>query len=638
MLSLGLVLKTFSIQAHGVVPGQAPETATLPAVIVTAPRFVPDSVTETSSATVLNRADLAVSEERDLNGVLRGLPGVTLHKAGSGTTLSSLFVRGASSGLGQITLDGIPLFSSLTGSFNLATLPADALERVEVVRGASAALGGVIRMFTRDSLDDQAFLHVDGGSFGTLSETAGASLTGKHARVTATLSRDDVFEGISEADSANGNPERDNFQSTLGVLRFAATPSTTLDLDGSLLYRRYRAEIDIPGLLPGGRVGLMDDRNGLVYEEAWMAQTTATAHIAQGWSSSLQLGFTRNRTSGRVTPGLFSFDNRLLLANWSNRHTLYRSPPRPSATAKRGEPLPLETRLQFTWGGEARHEQGENAFDLPGLLLHGDRAVYAGFAELEGESGPWGAYVGGRVDHYEDFGTHPTVRFGVSRWLISTLKLRGSGGYGYRAPSFHERFFVPLFGNPHLEPEQGWSGDVGFDWAPANGTRVSATGFYSRVDDLIQLSFTPRSFSLFVSENVPDARLWGVEVEGNHAWSETVSVGIHYTYTDTRDLETGRVLPRRPAHQGRVFGEWRVSVVPVTLYVEVVYRGRHFDDSANTVGLGDAVYLNAQASYRISSHVLAYVRGENLNDDRTPEMFSFGARGAGVFGGVRVGF
>jgi outer membrane cobalamin receptor len=593
---------------------------------------------------MLGRSDLAASEERELNGVLRGLPGVTLHKAGSGTTLSSLFLRGASSGLGQITLDGIPLFSSLTGTFNLSTIPADALERVEVVRGASAprygsqALGGVIRLFTRDGLDDHAFLHVEGGSFGTLSETAGGSRVGERARMTATLSRDDIFEGTSEADPANGNTERDNYQSTQGVLRIAATPFTNLDLNGSLLYRRYRAEIDGPGLLPSGQIGFMDDPNAAVHEETWMAQTTATAHLLPGWDSSLQLGFTRNRSSGRATPGNFGFDNRLLLANWSNSHMLFGSPSPPPSPGGRGSTNYSEDRrrLQFTWGGEARHEEGENAFDLPGSKLHGGRGVYSGSAELQGETGPWGGFVELRVDHYEDFGTHPTVRFGASRWATATLKLRGSGGYGYRAPSFHERFFLPLFGNPGLKPEKGWSGDVGLDWIPNDGTRLSVTGFYSRFDDLIQLNFTPDSMGLFVSENVPDARILGVEIEGVYDWNESLSTGFEYTFTDSEDLDTHRTLPRRPVHQGRVHGEWRLAVVPVTFWAEVVYRGRHFDDSANTLGASDAVYVNAQASYRLSSHFLLYVRGENINDDRTPEFFSFGARGAGVFGGVRL--
>jgi len=385
-----------------------------------------------------------------------------------------------------------------------------------------------------------------------------------------------------------------------------------------------------------------------------MAQTTATAHLLPGWDSSLQLGFTRNRNSGRATLGNFGFDNRLLLANWSNRHTFFESSsPPPHLPLAKGEEgwgslakgeerwgspardegnLGGRRRLQLTWGGEARYEEGENAFDLPGLKLHGSRGIYTGFAELQGELGPWGGFAGVRVDHYEDFGTHPTVHFGTSWWATPALKLRGSGGYGYRAPSFHELFFIPLFGNPSLDPEQGWSGDVGLDWMPSDGTRLSVTGFYSRFDDLIQLSFTPGRLGLFVSENVPDARLQGVEIEGVCDWNENLSTGLDYTFTDSEDLDTGLELPRRPEHQGRAYGEWRLAAVPVAFWAEVVYRGNDFDDSANTLEAGDAVYLNAQVSYRVSPHLLFYVRGENINDDRTQEIFSFGHGAQGCSG------
>jgi outer membrane receptor for ferrienterochelin and colicins len=142
--------------------------------------------------------------------------------------------------------------------------------------------------------------------------------------------------------------------------------------------------------------------------------------------------------------------------------------------------------------------------------------------------------------------------------------LRGSGGYGYRAPSFHERFFIPLFGNPALEAEQGWSGDIGLDWTPTEKTRLSVTGFYSRFDDLIKLSFTPERIGLFISENVPDARLQGIELEGAYAWNENVSAGVNYTYTDSENVDTGLDLPRRPEQQFRVFSEWRLTAVPVT--------------------------------------------------------------------------
>jgi outer membrane cobalamin receptor len=526
----------------------------------------------------------------------------------------------------------------VTGSFNLSTLLSDALDRVEVVRGTQAsrygsqALGGVIRLSTREARQTGGFFRLEGGSYGTLSESLGGSLVGDMGRVSLTLHRDDIFQGVSEADPANGNTERDNFHSTQGVLRVSAEPSSRLALNGSLLYTRARVDLDVPGVLPSGQPGNVDDATAVGWGESWLAQGTAALAISPAWQSRLQLGFVHDdRPVDTQGQRVGAFTNRLLLARWTNDQRLYESS---RASASRGDDA--NQRVSLRWGAEVRQEEGENLFDLPGQPLHGSRTVYAGIGELRADAGPWGGVFGGRVEHYDDFGTHPTFYGGMSWQAAPAWKLRASGGYGYRPPSFHERFFIPLYGNPALQPEQGWSGDVGLDWTPSKQARLSVTGFYSRIDDLIQLSFSPSDFNLFVSENVSDARLQGVEIEGDYAWNEMLSVGADYTYTDAEDLDNGRTLPRRPAHQGRVFGEWRVSALPLTLYVEAVYRGSHFDDRANTLKLGDAVYLNAQASYRISPHLLFYVRGENLSDDRTPEFFSFGARGAAVFGGVRA--
>jgi outer membrane receptor protein involved in Fe transport len=115
-------------------------------------------------------------------------------------------VRGVSAGLGQLSFDGVPLYSSVNGFFNLSTVPVDALGRIEIVRGTS-------------------------------SETVGGALRGAKAWTTVTARRDDVFEDISQADSRNGNPERDGFRTTQGVARLTLAPTARLTLESSALLR-----------------------------------------------------------------------------------------------------------------------------------------------------------------------------------------------------------------------------------------------------------------------------------------------------------------------------------------------------------------------------------------------------------------
>jgi outer membrane cobalamin receptor len=112
--------------------------------------------------------------------------------------------------------------------------------------------------------------------------------------------------------------------------------------------------------------------------------------------------------------------------------------------------------------------------------------------------------------------------------------------------------------------------------------------------------------------------------------------GAAYTYTDSRDLDSNRRVPSRPRDSVRLWGEWRLPALPMTLWAEGLYRGRAFNDANNTLDVDDAFHLNAQVDYQISSRFQVYVRGENHNNDKTPDLFGLDYPGAAVYGGVAL--
>ncbi len=119
--------------------------------------------------------------------------------------------------------------------------------------------------------EDRVFLRREGGSYGTLSETAGLGLVGPTARLAVTGSRDDVWDDISQADVRNGNPERDAFRSTqrgLHALPSSPPPGSASKARPS---KHSHADIDIAGLLSTGEVGLADDLGAFGREETWVA-------------------------------------------------------------------------------------------------------------------------------------------------------------------------------------------------------------------------------------------------------------------------------------------------------------------------------------------------------------------------------
>ncbi len=606
------------------------EEVRIPPLIVRGSAETAGPIESAVTRTLLDRVDLERSEERDLNGVIRGLPGVSL-QATVRTALSGLFVRGASAGLGQLSFDGVPLYSSTTGAFNLTGVLVDALQSVDVVRGAAAprygsrALGGVVRLTSRDDREGGAFLHLEGGSYGALSETAGGSLAGPRWRATGMANRDDIFDGPSFADPANGNTEGDDFWGHQGAARMTIEPSAGVAFNSSLLYTLARAENDTVGPLPNGLIGAVDDPASDARNETWVAQARSDVDLTRSWASRLQLGYTRNSTSGRDRGRPYGFDQRLLMARFTNTHAIWHDP---EAGRVAG--------VKLSWGGELRQEEGENNFDLPVIMLRDARTTYTGLVELEGQSGSSAGYLGSTLDHYDDFGTHATFYAGMSRALTESWLVRVSGGRGYRVPAFQELYFVPAFGNPDLAPERAVSADLGLEWWPAEGKRIAVTGYYARFEDLIQVELASTAPLLFASMNVARAELWGFEIEAERDWGHGVKTGIDYTYTRSRDLDTGQELLRRPEHQGRVYGEWQVPGVPATLWVETVYHSGYFEDAARKIKADAVARLNAQLSYRLSPRWQIYVRGENLADNRTPEIFSITSRGAAVFGGLRL--
>ncbi|WP_045224540.1 TonB-dependent receptor plug domain-containing protein [Methyloterricola oryzae] len=607
--------------------------ATLPVVRIVGEASEGGPAEGAVTRTIQDREAIERSEERDLNGVFQGLPGVTLQSSNTRTALSGLSLRGASAGLGQISLDGVPLYSSTPGAFNLTGFPADSIEQVDVVRGAMAprygsrALGGVIRLNSRDRKETGVFGHLEGGSYGTLSETLGGSWAGEGMRGTLTASRDDMWDGPSTADPANGNRERDNFWQHQVLGRFHAQPSGEFKLNGTLLYGASRADGDASGLTPALQVGLMDDPNSDSYTENWVAQTTASADISQAWTSSLQLGFTRNRQNGHSRGTPFGFDQHLLMSRWTNTHPLFGGDGDGSMPA-----------LHFVWGGEARYEEGDNASLTPAFQLGGERNTLSGLTELRGQWGRWSGLLGTTLDHYSDFETNPTFYAGLNGWVLDTLQVRASGGHGYRPPTLKEWYFEPVFGNRNLRPEQGWSAETGVDWLPTSTQRLSVTGYYADYRDLIRVAFAPTSPLLLTNINVPRAQLWGFEVEGETTWGYGLMTGINYTYTHSEDLDTGEELVRQPQHQGRVYGQWRIPETPLSLWVETVYRSGNYQDQAHQIHIDEAVRINAQLAYHYSPQWQLYVRGENLADDRTEELYSFTYRGATVLAGFRGGF
>ncbi|NOT12599.1 MAG: TonB-dependent receptor [Methylococcaceae bacterium] len=593
---------------------------TLPDITVTAPqKSLADRV---NNLQLLDNDDITIAHERSISDVLTGLPGITLSRSGGFGQAGPIFVRGAG-GQGVMTLDDIPLLLSLPGFLNLDTMPTEAIEKAEIDRGPGAAyypfqsLGGTIRLYTHDRQDTGGRLSVEGGSFGILRETLQGGLAGDLGRMTVTLNRADAFNGGHLADPED-NPEREPSHFSQGIMRFTSFLTSRLKWQGSMLYRNSATGIDQFGIDKHSVVALTDDANSIAREETWLAQSSLNLKATSNWDSNLQLGYTQLAThlnAGPLQNGVFT---RLFLVNWRNQYKII-------------DDLQKKTQWHITWGGQGRHEQGA----APVIGFSQARTMTAGFIDMQAQYGEVSAETGVRLESFDQLGQHALFKAAAAWDITAGLTLRATGGTGYRIPSYTELLFL-FFGNPALKPERSTSGSLGIEWFPVASLNISLNGYYQQFHELITPAY--ERFRGPITVNVADAGIAGMEADAKYGWTDALETGISYSYSDSRNLQNNKNLTYRPQHTARLWGQQKMTPLPLTLWAEAVVRSASWNDLENTLPIADSVQVNAAIRYAIFNKAEIYLRGENLTNNRSSQLYSAAMPGIAVYGGFKLDF
>jgi vitamin B12 transporter len=155
----------------------------LPPVIVSASRTEQRIGDALPSTTLITRDEIERSQSVDLPSLLRRVAGVEIAQNGGRGTAASAFIRGAESRHTLVLIDGVPVNNLNFGTAAIEHLSLVDVERIEIVRGnvsslyGSAALGGVIQIFTREaSRTPQASVTAQAGSRGLAQLTASGAV------------------------------------------------------------------------------------------------------------------------------------------------------------------------------------------------------------------------------------------------------------------------------------------------------------------------------------------------------------------------------------------------------------------------------------------------------------------------------
>jgi vitamin B12 transporter len=634
LLSLALI----SLAAAA--PAQAADT--LEAVVVTATRTPQPAEKTGDSISVITDSDLETQQIVSVADALEQTPGLEVVRNGGVGQTTTVSIRGAESGQTLVLVDGVRINdpSTVDDEAVLGDLLANNIDRIEILRGpqstlyGSDAIGGVVNILTRRGGDMPFALRAsaEGGSFdsyrmnaaanGTLSDVEyGAAANFYHSN------------GISAADSRNGNPETDGYTNLGLTANVRAKLSDAISLDLRSYYTNSRDDFD----------------------DNFIFIPPATFRVADSpvyGKDDLLAGYAGLNIS--LFGGRFS--NRFaVIGSQSNRRT-FDSPfylPQHEDFFARGHAARLEYQgivdvdddNQITFGAESQRITLDTG--TPGFpATRGHDRIDGAYAQAQSTLWRQLTLTGGiRFDHDQEFGGHTSLKLAAA-WLLNggTTVLRGNYGDGFKAPTLYELFSE--FNNPNgLAPETAHGWEAGFDQALLDKRlRLSATYFDRRTRNLIEFfdcfsGISPicavRPFGYYY--NVGSTEAHGLEMEAAAHLTDALSLSTNLTDMSAVDLSTGNDLARRPQLLANLNATWTPE--PGTSFgAGVGYVGRRFDDANNAVPLASHATANLFASHDLNDRLELYGRIENLFAARYEPVFGYGAPGRAFFGGLRASY
>ena len=593
-------------------------------VIVSATR---SETTRRMSPTLVNVIGMDVYNKANATTVAQGLsfqPGVRVENNCQNCGFQQVRINGLDGQYTQILIDSRPIFSALAGVYGIEQLPANMVDRVEVMRGGgsalfgSSAIAGTINIITKEPVRNSAAISH------TTTAIGGSGAFHNTTDINAAIVSEDnklglaIFGQNTEKDAWDANGD--------GFTELSTISGQTLGFRGYVktgLYSKITAEYHhLQEFRRGG------DNLDLPPHEAMIAEQTDhginTGGLKFDWFSKDQ----KHRM------------NAFASVQHINRDSYYGAGMDPNAYGKTND---------LTWVGGAQYiYKADNCLFMPsdltvGLEYNEDYLrdnmsgygrvteqtvrIVSAYAQNEWKNSRWGILIGGRLDKHNlidglIFSPRANLRYNPTE----NINLRASYSYGFRAPqAFDEDLHIDNVGGTvsmirladDLRVEKSQSISVSADmyhrWGNWQGN-VLVEGFFTDLDDVFALRELGFEDGILIKErhNESGARVFGANLEGKFAYKDIFQVQLGVTaqsskYKEARSwgegVEATRNMFRTPDLHGYLtasYNPFKALTIAVTgTYTGSMYVEHHAGMIAQnvTVKTPDFLDMGFKASY-----------------------------------------
>jgi outer membrane receptor for ferrienterochelin and colicin len=566
-----------------------------------------DRKTANAAKVIINHADIERFGDTNVADVLRRVPGITV--SGSGAQAQEISMRGLGGGYTQILVNGEPM----PAGFSLATLSPEVIDRIEVIRSATAdmstqSIAGTINVILKRPIStNEQIVKMNASTYGRLWSggiadqwSRGSGNTTYSVNGSVNYDHNLWPSSITQhAESAGGsgfsrltNVAEEITQLKLDLLpRFSWKPSSAqqLNIDGLLGIQKFEYLGDekrhiisgTPPTFPSNILDLVNHVKQVRASVQWKSpigeagkfEAKITLSGYRRVSDGLLKGFdeTRNLILTRTIDSLLQDSNLISTGKYSVDLT-------------HGHALGVGWAGEYGRRNEDRIQREVSTTGFPTQDMDEDYnatvSKLALYAQDEWELSPGlSAYLGvrweglktrtlgnnlSRVSNWVDV-VSPTFQL---LWKLPSTKgdqLRIALGRTYKPPTARDliprRWIVndntatsPNFqGNPNLRPELAWGLDAGYEHYMDAGF-TGANVYMRRIDNVIQQEvYNEDGTWISTPFNAGGARVFGIELEAKVKLSKVVASApdIDFRMSATRNWSVLDKVPAPGNHLGQ---------------------------------------------------------------------------------------
>lgn len=606
-------------------PAAFSQTVELPSVIVEGVLPMSD-LAPSAGTTSIDHAAIEASAAPDLTTLLSSISGVIISPTGADGAQSTISLRGSTSNQVLVLVDGVRVTDPATGQTDLSRLdiPLDQIERIEIQRGALSAqygadaVGGIIHIHTKKKTAAPSIdISIQNNAFLPSSVTVGSGF----AATTVPFVGSALVDGQSVDISANMK----NLSAWAKAER-ATNGYPYYDTNGQRRQRTNASLLATAGGFQGSfplSIGELSTTARVNYRSMGVAGTedspTPEAH-QEDWNANLSTHF----STDALFAGALAFDvnpyaqvggieYRESDTSGTDTHHSYRA----GAESSFSWLPPWQGELKG--GASFRYDRLESSVVKASDGGPPQRFSAGTFVEPHFEIGKWTAIPALRYDATSDFPSGVSASLGLLYDLAKDTVVRSSISSAYRAPSFDDLYWPAsggTEGNPDLEPETAFSGDLSVAHRDEQKTwSIGAFGRY--VQDVIL--WQPDASGTWKPTNYGNALYPGIEAEASSnigTWQISGNYTFLYSFVLSGNLTLAddKRVPYVPVHSASLSAV-RSSRNFKSAFM-FTYKSLRYTTTGNLAYLPATLIANAKLQWALSPRTDFELSFQNFFDER----------------------